>query len=166
MQLQAQKYSSVRTEISFFSEAPLENIQALNKEGKSIINFSNKEVVAVVPIRGFHFEKSLMEEHFNENFMESDRFKTATLKAKFNEEIPFNKDGVYTITASGKLNIHGVEKDYTIPGELTIAGDKISVKSKFKVRVADHKIEIPQLVIKNIAEVVEISVNFDYEEKK
>ncbi len=162
----SQKYSSSGSEIGFFSEAPLEKIQATNKEGKSVLNASTKEIAFAVAIRGFHFEKPLMEEHFNENYLESDKFKTATFKAKINEDIDFKKDGVYDATSTGKMNIHGVEKDYTIPGKITIKGGKIAIDSKFRVKVADHKIDIPQLVIKNIAEEVEVTVHFDYEEKK
>lgn len=162
----SQKFSSTGSEISFFSEAPLEKIQAVNKEGKSVLNASTKEIAFAVAIRGFHFEKPLMEEHFNENYLESDKFKTATYKAKINEDIDFKKDGVYDATSTGKMNIHGVEKDYTIPGKITVKGGKIAIDSKLKIKIADHKIEIPQLVIKNIAEEVEVTIHFDYEEKK
>ncbi len=162
----SQKFASTASEIKFYSEAPMENIEAFNKDGKSVISGATREIAFAVSIRGFHFKKPLMEEHFNENYMESEKFKTATFKGKINEETDFKKEGVYDVTASGKMNIHGVEKDYAIPGKLTIKGDKISLDSKFKVKVADHKIEIPQLVVKNIAEVVEVTVHFDYEEKK
>lgn len=162
----SQKYSSVASEISFYSDAPLEKIQAVNKEGKSVLNLASGEIAFVISIRGFHFEKPLMEEHFNENYLESDKYKTATFKAKIDGEIDVRKDGVYDAAATGKMNIHGVEKDYTIPGKVTVNGGKISIDSKFNVSIADHKIEIPQLVIQNIAEVVEVTVHFDYEEKK
>lgn len=162
----AQKYSSTTSEISFYSDAPLEKIQAVNKEGKSILNTSTNEIGFVVAIRGFHFEKPLMEEHFNENYMESDKYKTAMFKAKINETIDWKKNGTYDATATGKMNIHGVEKDYTIPGKITVKDGKISLDAKFNVKIADHNISIPKLVVQNIAETVEVTVHFDYEEKK
>lgn len=164
--LSAQKYASTASEISFYSEAPLEKIQAVNTDGKSVINSATGEIAFAVGIRGFHFEKPLMEEHFNENYMESEKYKTATFKAKINEPVDYKKEGEYAVTATGKMNIHGVEKEYVIPGKITVKNGKIALDSKFKVKVADHKIEIPQLVIQNIAEVVEVTVHFDYEEKK
>lgn len=162
----SQKYSAVASEISFYSEAPLEKIQAVNKEGKSVLNLATGEIAFVIPIRGFHFAKALMEEHFNENYLESDKYKIATFKAKTGEKIDVTKDGEYDATVTGKMNIHGVEKEYTLSGKIKVSGGKISIDSKFNVRIADHKIEIPQLVVQNIAEVVEVTVHFDYEEKK
>lgn len=162
----AQKYASSASEISFYSDAPLEKIQATNKDGKSVINPATKEMAFVVSIRGFHFEKPLMEEHFNENYLESDKYKTANYKATITGDFDLKKDGVYEVTANGKMNIHGVEKDYSIPGRITVNGNKVSVDAKFIVKISDHKIQVPQLVIQNIAEVVEVTVHFDYEEKK
>ncbi len=162
----AQKYSSTTSEVGFYSEAPMEKIQATNKDGKSVLNTAANEIGFVVAIRGFHFEKPLMEEHFNENYMESEKYKTAMFKAKINEAVDYKKDGTYDATATGKMNIHGVEKEYTIPGKITVKGGKIAIDSKFQVKIADHNIEIPKLVIKNIAEVVDVTIHFDYEEKK
>lgn len=164
--LAAQKYSSTASEVSFYSDAPLEKIQAVNKDGKSVLNSATNEIAFVVAIRGFHFEKPLMEEHFNENYLESHTYKTATFKAKIKEKIDFRKDGTYEATAVGKMNIHGVEKEYAIPGKITVKDGKISIDAKFQVRIADHNIQVPQLVIKNIAEIVEVTVHFDFEEKK
>lgn len=164
--LSAQKYVAVSSEISFFSAAPLENISARNKDGKSILNTATKEVAFVVAISGFHFEKPLMEEHFNEKYMESDKFKTALFKAKINEDIDFLKEGTYQASVSGKLTIHGVEQERTIQGTITIKGNRIIIDAKFPVKVVDHKIEIPKLVFKNIAEVVETTVHIEYEPKR
>lgn len=164
--LLAQKYFSAVSEISFYSEAPLEKIQAGNKDGKSVMNIATKEIAFVVPIRGFHFEKPLMEEHFNENYMESAKFKTAAFKGVINDDLDYETDGVLNTSVSGTMSIHGIEKNYTVPGKITVKGEKISIDAKFKVKVADHNIAIPQLVIRNIAEEVEVTVHFEYEEKK
>lgn len=161
----AQIYSSVGNEISFFSEAPLENIVAVNKEGRSLINSENGEVGVVIPIKGFHFDKALMEEHFNENYMESGKFPMADFKGKINEQVNYKTDGTYPVTATGKLTIHGVTQERTLAGTLVVKGDQITLDTAFPVMLADHNVKIPTAVIKNIAETVEVKAKFDYKAK-
>lgn len=158
-------YTSTSSEISFFSEAPLENIQAVNKDAKSLINTSNNEIAVIIGIRSFKFEKALMEEHFNENYMESDKYKTAVFKGKINEAIDFSKDGTYNVSATGNLNIHGIDQERTLKGTITIKGNMTVLNSKFKVALKDHKIKIPKAVVSNIAEVVDVTVTINYEPK-
>ena len=158
-------FSAISSEVHFFSAAPLENIEAHNKDAKSLLNTETKEIVVIMGIRQFKFEKPLMEEHFNENYMESDKYKTADFKGKINEQIDFTKDGEYDVTVSGKLTIHGVTQDRTIPGKITINGNSIKVNSKFPVAMKDHNVKIPKAVIKNIAESVDVTVNISYEPK-
>lgn len=162
----AQVYTSAGSTVSFFSKAPLEDIHAVNKDAKSLIDLVKKEVAMVIGIRSFHFEKPLMEEHFNENYMESHKYKTAVFKGKINENVDLTKDGTYNVTATGKLNIHGVEQTRTIKGTLTVKGNKITLHSKFPVALKDHNIKVPSAVIKNIAEVVEVTADFTYIPKK
>lgn len=164
--VQAQIYTATSGEVKFFSEAPLENIEALNTEGKSLINLEKKEIAVVMGIKAFHFDKALMEEHFNENYMESTKFPTATFKGVINEDVDFTKNGTYDVTATGKLNIHGVEKDRTINGKLTVKDSKITIETKFPVALKDHGVKIPNTVIQNIAEVVDVTAKMNYELKK
>lgn len=152
--------------VSFFSESPVENIEAKNKLATSILNASTFDVVFQIPNLSFKFEKPLMEEHFNENYMESDKYPKSSFKGKINEKIDFTKDGEYKVTTTGILNIHGVEKERTIEATLVIKNGEIKVSSVFMVHVADHKIEIPQLVIQNIAEDVKVNVECSYEPYK
>lgn len=159
-------YKAVSSEISFFSEAPLEDISAINKEGQSLLNTSNNEIAVIVGIRGFDFENSLMEEHFNENYLESDKYKLAVFKGKINEKIDFKKDGTYDISATGTFDLHGVTQERTISGTVTIKGNQIVLNSKFKVALKDHEIKIPKAVLQNIAEVVDVSATITYEPKK
>ena len=153
------------SKVHFFSEAPLENIEAENTETQGLLNAITQDVALVVPIIEFHFEKPLMEEHFNENYMETSKFKTATFKGKIQEDINFKKEGKYEVTAKGVLKIHGVEQERTLKGELEIKGNSIMVNCKFPVALADHDIEIPKLVIENLAEVVEVTFNLKFEPK-
>lgn len=154
-----QIFSTKESVITFFSEAPLENIEAINKVGKIILNTSNNELVARVPVNGFIFEKPLMQEHFNENYMESDRYPMALFKGKINEAIDYTKEGVHKVTATGKLNVHGIEKERTINGTLTVKKDEIAMQSEFTIRLEDHKISIPKVVFEKIAETVQVKIN-------
>lgn len=149
----------------FFSSAPLEDIEAHNHQVQSIIDLDKQEVVVSMPIRGFEFEKSLMQEHFNENYMESEQFPKATFQGTFTsvKPIALEQDGTYEVEVKGNLTIHGVTKPYTTKGIIAVENRQVNVTTKFNVRVADHNIEIPKLVFKNIAEVVEVTVELKYQ---
>jgi hypothetical protein len=155
----AQIYVGKTCELSFFSDAEVEKIAAVNKTTKPILNTATNDFLFKVTIIGFRFESALMEEHFNENYMESSKYPYATFKGKVNEKIDYKKDGTYKVTATGKLNVHGVEQERTIDGTLTIKGNEITLQSTFNIALKDHRIEIPKLVFKNIAEVVEVKLN-------
>ena len=114
-------YKATDGEISFFSEAPVENISAINKDVKALINAKNAEVAFIVTNVGFKFEKPLMEEHFNENYMESHKYKVSVFKGKIVDEVDFTKDGTYEVTAKGALDIHGVTVEREIKGTLTLS---------------------------------------------
>jgi len=151
-------YKSSTCEISFFSETPMENIEAINKEGKAILNTKTNELVFITSIVGFKFEKPLMEEHFNENYMESDKYKTAHFKGKLIENIDYLKEGSYKVRAKGILNIHGVDQEREIEGVITIKNGVIELNSSFVVKLKDHNVKIPKIVIKNIAETVNVKI--------
>lgn len=167
LQLSAQKfYKNTKTRVKFFSEAPLENIEAVNESAASIINTETGEIAVVIPIKMFEFEKALMQEHFNENYMESDIYKNASFKGKFDDIPDFNKTGVYDVSATGAFTIHGVEQTRTLKGKLSVKKNEVTLESIFPVKLEDHDIEIPKMVFEKIAEVVEVNCTFNYEPKK
>ncbi len=160
-------FQATSGEISFFSETPMENIDAINKDVKALLNTKNAEVAFIVTNIGFKFKKPLMEEHFNENYMESDKYKVSVFKGKISGDVlDFSKDGEYKVIAKGKLDVHGVEKERDIKGTLTIKDGKINVNGEFEIVLKDHKIKIPKVVVQNIAEVVKVKVDINFEEKK
>jgi polyisoprenoid-binding protein YceI len=160
-----QKYFSKAGKISFYSDAPMEKIEATNSTASTVLDAATGNMEWAVLIQGFKFEKSLMQEHFNENYMESTTYPKAKFKGKIDNisSVNFKKDGDYKVNVSGQLEIHGVTKPVTATGVITVKGGSVSAKSKFSVAVADYGIEIPKLVADNIAKNVDITVEADYQ---
>jgi hypothetical protein len=163
-----QVYLTRNGKITFFSQAPLENIEAINNDVTSILDTKKGEFAFVVLIKSFKFKKALMQEHFNENYMESKTFPKAIFKGNITDisKINFAKDGIYAVTVNGDLAIHGVTKKIEAPGTITIVKGKINAASKFAVKVKDYNIKIPSIVVNKIAENVEVSVDCKYEDFK
>ena len=164
----AQKYFTREGNISFSSTAALENIEATNNTATAVMDIESGRMEFAVLIKAFHFEKALMQEHFNENYMESSKFPKATFKGNIVDmsAVDFTKDGSYDVSVKGDLTIHGVTKEVTVPGQITVANGAISAKSTFEVLVADYGIEIPAVVRDNIAKIIQIAVAINYEEFK
>jgi hypothetical protein len=165
----AQVYIAKNSEISFFSEAIMENIEAVNHKASSLLNTETGQLVFKVPIGAFEFEKDLMKEHFNENYMETEKFPKGSFNGSLNGDLDYTKDGTYPAKAVGKLVIHGIEKERTMEGIVVVKDGSISLVCEFKVKLADHDIAIPKVVVKNIAEEVLVKLKADfspYEKKK
>ncbi len=160
-QLKAQVFVSPQGKVHFHSNTPLEDIDATSSEGSCLINTATKHVTAKVEMKSFVFPKPLMQEHFNENYVESDKFPNAVLEADIASPVDFKKDGTYKVTLKGTFEIHGVKKPYTIPGTLIVKGGvPYGATAAFDVKLADHNIKIPTAVIMKIAEVIKVDVNF------
>jgi len=156
----SQRYITESGDITFFSEAPLEDIRAINSEVSSLFDSGNGEIVYSVQIKGFLFKKSLMQQHFNENYMESDKFPKAIFKGVISGFQ--NKPGRQEVRAIGELTIHGVTNSVDVPGYIEISAEQVIVSAVFEVMVADYEIEIPSILFSKIAEVVEVTVNLNY----
>lgn len=160
----SQKYMTKNGSIRFYSETPIETIQADNKQVNSALDIQTGDFVFKVLMKSFVFEKALMQEHFNENYVESDKFPNATFQGKITNlsAISFLKEGTYEATVEGDLTIHGVTKKISEKGTFTVkAGDKIHGTSKFMVKPADYGIKIPSTVMNNIAETIEVTVDVE-----
>ncbi|NND95309.1 MAG: YceI family protein [Flavobacteriales bacterium] len=160
----AQKIYTKNGQIDFYSDAPMEKIEATNTKATSVVDLASGAMQWSVLIKAFHFEKALMEEHFNENYMESSKFPKATFKGALDnlEEIDFSADGTYIAQISGDLNVHGVTKPIKTQGTFEVKEGKISGSTEFSIAVADFEIEIPSIVKENIAKDVRIIVKADY----
>lgn len=165
----AQNIQMTKTgKVSLFSRAKsIEKVEADNNEVSSILNTQTGDFVFAVLMKSFHFQLALMEEHFNENYVESTKYPKSTFKGKITNlaAVNFAKDGVYPVTVEGDMTLHGVTKKITTNGTLTVKAGKIAAYSKFAVKLKDYNISIPSLVADKISEDIDITVDCKYEPK-
>ena len=154
-------------QVSFFSKTPMENIDAVNNEVASALNSQTGDIGFNILVKSFHFERALMEEHFNENYMESDKIPKASFKGKIGNlaAVDFSKDGSYAVVAEGEMTVHGVIQKISIPGNITIKAGLPRVTAKFKLAPKDYNIKIPGLVADKIADSMNVAVDCKYEKK-
>jgi polyisoprenoid-binding protein YceI len=159
--ISAQKYITKNGMIKFYSEAPMEKIEAVNNQVISALDITNGNIVFKVLMKGFEFKKALMQEHFNENYIQSDKFPEAIFKGQIEnlKDINFNKEGKYEAKVAGDITIHGVTKHINQKGTFEVLKDKISGKSVFNINIKDYDIKIPNTVVNNISETVQITVD-------
>ncbi len=157
-------YFLTSSKISFFAGTPIEDIDAVNQKAISFLNMQTGEITISIPNKEFHFKRALMEEHFNENYMESDKFPKSEFKGKINaiQKIDFKLGETYSVTVMGTLIVHGVPKERTIHVTLRSMDSKIEGDAKFTIPLADHNIERPKILWEKMAEDVEVTINFIY----
>ena len=155
------KYICKEAKISFYSKAPLEDIESHNTKALSAFDPSTGQIEFSVLMKGFEFEKAKMQEHFNEDYIESDKFPKAVFVGTIKSpgDVKFDKDGVYKVQISGSLTLHGVTKLQNADAVFTVKGGEISAISDFTVAVADYNIKIPSLVADKVSKTVKINVN-------
>ena len=153
---------STKAQVSFYSHTPVEDIEAKSEKASAVINPATNQIAFALLNTTFQFPNSLMQEHFNEKYMESEKYPKSSFSGKINEVINWTQNGENKVTMTGKLTVHGVEKIRTIPATITIKDNKISTLSEFLIKTEDHKIEIPKLVWEKIAEEIKVSVISEY----
>jgi len=155
--------------ISFNATTPgsPEKIEGINNEVATIIDAKTGNIVFQLPVKSFKFEKELMQEHFNENYMESDKFPRSEFKGNITNmnEVYFTKDGTYKANVTGKLTMHGVTKDVTVPGTITIAGSSLKASARFTIKLQDYGINVPGMVADKVAKDAIIKLESDLEKK-
>lgn len=151
--------------ITFFSKTAIENISAKNTHVGSAMQ--GDSITFKLRTNQFDFPNSLMEEHYNENYMETSKYPMSLFKGKFDKHIDTSKPGVYNVTCTGTLTMHGVTKVVTATGTITVKNaDEISLHSSFNVLLKDYNIEIPTVVTNKIADTIQITVDGTYLRKK
>jgi hypothetical protein len=160
-----EKYFSKTGHIWFFSHTPMEDIEAHNYQVGTILDIKTGDLMFTALVKSFEFKKALMQEHFNENYMESDKFPKAAFQGKVQDVSSVNstKDGVYPVKVSGDLTMHGATKKILVDAKLEVKGGKIHATSQFEIKPEDFAIEIPSLVKDKIAKTIMVNVDIVYE---
>jgi polyisoprenoid-binding protein YceI len=158
----AQLFATQTGEVSFFSKTPMEDIDAVNKQVGSIINSATNEVAVQMRVTNFIFPNKLMQEHFNENYLETDKFPSSTFKGKIKEAIDLRVAGTYAVTAAGTATIHGVSRPVELKGTIVSTGKTLNMHCQFDIKLDEYKIDIPKIVFAKIAEVVKVKGSFQY----
>jgi polyisoprenoid-binding protein YceI len=160
----AQKYMTRNGYIVFLSQTPLETIKAENNQVVGALDITTGEMVLQALIKSFHFERALMEEHFNENYMESDKIPKATFKGKITNlsSVDFTKNGTYDVTVDGDLTIHDVTNKISTKGSIEVVSGGLNANAKFKISPEDYKITIPGVVRDKIDKNLEVTVQMKY----
>lgn len=146
--------------ISFYSKTKVEDIEAHNRSVTCVLDTKTGNIQFAVLMKGFEFRKALMQEHFNENYVESDKYPKAEFKGQVinNGNIDYTKQGTYPVKVKGRLTIHGETKETEADGTINVKDGKVSTTSEFQVAIADYNISVPALVKDNISKVVTIKV--------
>ncbi|HLP50865.1 MAG TPA: YceI family protein [Chitinophagales bacterium] len=164
--LYAQNYLAQQGKIKFHSDAPIEDIDAESNAATCLYDPATKKVTAKVEIKTFVFPKPLMQEHFNENYLESDKYPAATIEGVLLGDVP-KKDGVYKVMLKATLDLHGVKQPRTIPAQITMKGGQpVKAFATFDVKLVDHNIKIPTAVVMKIAEIIKVDAAFIFNKVK
>lgn len=157
----SQRYKSSNGHITFFSDEILEDITAINHNVQSVFDSKSGQIVFSITIASFEFDKSLMQEHFNEKYMESDKYPTSTFKGVIKG---YTLDNSNTdVVAEGELEIHGIKRQINVPGTMQFNVNEAMVKTKFMILLEDYKIKVPELMFQKIAEEIEITIDLTYD---
>jgi len=164
----AQKYATRTGYLGFFSKTNMEDIKANNNNVSYVIDWATGDIQVSALQTNFKFEKALMEEHYNENYIESSKFPKATFKGKIQNvsSVNIKKDGVYKAKITGNLDIHGISKSYTAEVTFKVAGGKINAETKFNVKCSDHSIKIESSLKNNISDNMEVTAKAELTELK
>jgi polyisoprenoid-binding protein YceI len=156
-----QQYITRNGFVGFYSKTPLEDIKAENTQVFAAIDVAKKNIAFTLLLKGFVFTKELMQEHFNENYVESDKYPKAVFTGSYTGDVTADKDGSYKVMIEGTLTFHNVSKPIEVPGTLAVHPGKISGTCTFAVKPEDYNINIPSLVRDKIAKEMTVTVKID-----
>ena len=153
-----QNYMTKTGFIGFYSKTSLEDIQGENNQVYAVLDPASHHMAFAVLLKGFIFPKELMQVHFNENYVESDKFPKATFSGTCTGDMDLTKDGIYQVVVKGDLNLHGVTKPLETTGQIEVKNGKITGLSAFKIKPEDYQITIPSIVREKIAQEIDVKV--------
>ena len=161
---QPQLYQTSNGKISFKSDAPLEIIKASSEEMIGLLDIDKKNFSLKVDVHSFQgFNSPLQKEHFNENYLESDKYPVASFTGKIIEDVDLSADGAYELRTKGTITIHNIPQERIIKAEVTVKEKAITVHSNFTVLLSDHNIPIPKVVHQKLANEIKVEVNATFE---
>jgi polyisoprenoid-binding protein YceI len=149
--------------IGFFSKAPLEDIKAETTQAAAVVDLSKKNLLFTALLKGFLFPKALMQEHFNENYVESDTYPKATFSRTYESDLDATANGTYNVQVKGELTLHGVTRELNLPATFQVQPDKLTGTAGFTVAPQDYNIRIPALVRDKIARQIAVLVNVEFQ---
>jgi hypothetical protein len=154
------RYFTKTGSISFRAGTAIEDIDGINKSSTCVFDVTTGAIQFMLLVKGFEFKSALMMEHFNENYMESEKYPKSTFTGKITnlDKINFQKDGTYSATVKGILELHGVKKEVETTGTFKVTGETVLSNADFSVVLEDYKIEIPGLVKDKISKTAKIAV--------
>jgi len=163
----AQKYTTRDANIFFNpnKDQSHKDYAAASKEGTAILQVETNQVALLVPMKTFHFNNALLEEHFNENYLHTDKFPNATFKGKligFSKD-QLAKDGVYNISSEGTVTLHGVTKDFKSPVKLEVKNKVATFNCVFKIKAEEYNVIIPDLVKPKLSEQTPIEATIKFQ---
>ena len=163
-----EKYFSKTATVMFHSDSKMEKIEGTNSKASTVIDATSGKMEFAVLVNAFQFDKSLMQEHFNENYLESTKYPKATFKGSIenNAAVKYTTNGTYKINVKGDLTVHGVTKQVNFPAELKIDDKGIHAFSKFSILCSDYNVSIPALVKDKLSNKIDITINSDYQKLK
>ncbi len=163
--LEAQRLITRNGHVWFHSSTPIEDIEAHTYQAMSVLDTDKGEMAFAILMMSFQFEKALMQEHFNEKYVESEKYPKATFKGRITNwtDVKLDQAGEYPVKVEGTLDLHGEAHPVSSAGKLKVDGNKINGQASFRILLEDYKIKVPSVVRENIAEVIDIVVDVNYE---
>jgi polyisoprenoid-binding protein YceI len=154
--------------IRFYSKAPLEDIEAVHKTVTAVLDATTGAMQFAVHMKGFEFKKALMQQHFNENYVESDQYPRAEFKGSLTdkEAVTYTTDGTYPVVVHGRLTLHGITREIQVPGTIQVVGGRLLGRSSFTLQLSDYNIAIPALVKDKVSNTISVTVNLDLQPLK
>jgi hypothetical protein len=157
----AQLYATRAGFIGFYSKTALEDIKGENNQVYAIVDAGKKNLAFAALLKGFTFPKELMQEHFNENYVESDKYPKASFSGTYAGDVPLDKDGVYKVVVKGNLALHNITRPVEVPATLEVKAGHLVGVAEFKLKPEDFNISIPSVVRDKIDKEIDVKVNID-----
>ena len=145
-----------------------EKIVGVTNSAICVLDTKTGNIQLSVVLKSYEFANALMQEHFNENYVESNTYPKSDFKGLIvnNSAVNYAKDGSYPVTVKGTLNLHGITKEVESAGKITIQHGKILATSTFSVKLSDYNIKIPGIVSDKVAEMAKIIIDCSLEPLK